>query len=32
VGRPALVRGAVVVLLGVIAVAIAYIRVKNLSS
>jgi len=31
VGRPALVRGAFVVLLGVIAVAIAYVRVKNLS-
>jgi membrane associated rhomboid family serine protease len=31
VGRPALVRGAFVVLIGVIAVAIAYVRVKNLS-
>ncbi len=31
VGRPALVRGAFVVLIGVIAVAIAYARVKNLS-
>jgi membrane associated rhomboid family serine protease len=31
VGRPALVRGAIVVAIGVLAVVIAYIRVKNLS-